>query len=60
MSGFSVPVPCKKHVTLASERYIRLNFCIYKAWILVYTKPLYSNVKLIHFGETHSFCMILV
>ena len=28
---------------------IRLSFCIYKAWILVHTKPLYSNAKLVAF-----------
>ena len=28
---------------------IRLNFCRYKAWILVHTKPLYSNAKLFAF-----------
>ena len=31
-----------------SERYTA-EFCIYKAWILVHTKPLYSNTKLIAF-----------
>ena len=28
---------------------IRLSFCIYKAWILVHTKPLHSNANLIAF-----------
>ena len=28
-----------------------MNFCTYKAWILVHTIPLYSNLKLIAFWK---------
>ena len=42
-----------KNVILALERYMA-DFCIYKAWIFVHTKSLYSNAKLIAFWRNTS------
>ena len=36
-----------KNIRLASERYTAEIFCLYKAWILIHTKLLYSYAKLI-------------